>query len=186
MNRRLSSISSFALLLLLVVGIERAQAQTVAVGPYYATPSWDQKLACTNAANCPRFVVLSNWNSEAVLDRETGLVWEREPSQGLLPFDDAHLSCNDKTIGGRRGWRVPRYQDLSSLVDPSVLAGPVLPPGHPFEGVLGNEYWSATTTGVNPTAAWALDFGFGGRRRDLKTVPKLVWCVRGGQGVDAQ
>ena len=186
MNRRLSSISSFALLLLLVVGIERAQAQTVAVGPYYATPSWDQKLACTNAANCPRFVVLSNWNSEAVLDRETGLVWDRAPGLVSLALDDAHLSCNDRTIGGRRGWRVPTYQDLSSLVDPSVLAGPVLPPGHPFEGVLGNEYWSATTMGIEPTVAWALNFASGTRRRDLRTSTKFVWCVRGGQGVDVQ
>ena len=33
-------------------------------GPYYATPSWDQKLPSDT-----RFIVLTNWNSEAVLDR---------------------------------------------------------------------------------------------------------------------
>jgi hypothetical protein len=38
-------------------------------GPYYPTPSWDQKLPAAT-----RFVVLTNWNREAVLDRETGLV----------------------------------------------------------------------------------------------------------------
>ncbi len=40
-------------------------AQTTANGPYYATPSWDQKLQCDTPATCPRFVVLSNWNNEA-------------------------------------------------------------------------------------------------------------------------
>jgi len=49
-----------------------AFAQTTAAGPYYAVPSWDQTIACTASANCPRFVVLSNMNNDAVLDRETG------------------------------------------------------------------------------------------------------------------
>jgi hypothetical protein len=40
-------------------------------GPYYATPSWDQKLPAAT-----RFIVLSDWFNEAALDRETGLVWE--------------------------------------------------------------------------------------------------------------
>ena len=63
----------------LVLASGPAQAQTTANGPYYATPSWDQKLQCDTLTTCPRFIVLSNWNSEAVLDRETGLVWERSP-----------------------------------------------------------------------------------------------------------
>ena len=46
-----------------------------AVGPYYALPAWDQKKGAAN-----RFVVLTNWNSAAVLDKETGLVWEKTPS----------------------------------------------------------------------------------------------------------
>jgi len=46
-----------------------AVAQTTANGPYYATPSWDQTMPAAT-----RFIVLSNMASEAVLDRETGLV----------------------------------------------------------------------------------------------------------------
>jgi hypothetical protein len=49
----------------LFAGVPRAVAQTVAAGPYYATPSWDQTLACTASATCPRFIVLSNFNNEA-------------------------------------------------------------------------------------------------------------------------
>src|SRR5690348_14717197 len=41
-----------------------------AVGTYFVPPASNQTLA-TNA----RFVILSNFNSDAVLDRETGLVW---------------------------------------------------------------------------------------------------------------
>jgi hypothetical protein len=61
-----------------------ANAQTTAPGTYYAIPSWDQKLQRDTQATCPRFVVLSNWNNEAVLDRETGLVWERSRSELLV------------------------------------------------------------------------------------------------------
>ena len=44
-------------------------------GYHYASPSWDQTLS-----SYWRFVVLTNMNSEAVLDKETGLVWEQSPS----------------------------------------------------------------------------------------------------------
>jgi hypothetical protein len=40
-------------------------AQSTQNGPYYANPSWDQQLP-----DATRFIVLLNWNSEAVLDRE--------------------------------------------------------------------------------------------------------------------
>jgi hypothetical protein len=67
-----------------IVGVSAStlHAQTTAVGPYYATPSWDQTIACTIPSSCSRFLVLSNFNNEAVLDRETGLVWERTPDPG--------------------------------------------------------------------------------------------------------
>ena len=49
---------------------------SAATGPgfYYPPPSWDETLHCRDASHCPRFIVLTNMNSEAVLDRETGLV----------------------------------------------------------------------------------------------------------------
>ena len=65
-----------------------AQVSTTAPGPYYATPSWDQKLTIN------RFVVLSNWNNEAVLDRETGIVWEQSPDGTQRTWHDARKRCN--------------------------------------------------------------------------------------------
>ena len=100
----------------------RAEAAT-ANGPYYAEPSWDQKL---DAAT--RFVILSNWNNEAVLDRETGLVWERSPSTSTFNWLDAQSHCNELIVGNRKGWRLPTIQDIASLLDPSVAnPGPKLP-----------------------------------------------------------
>lgn len=93
-------------------------------GPYYATPSWDQKLDVAN-----RFIVLLNWRSEAVLDRETGLVWERTPQtweeatlNGTVrnTWDSARMHCIEKSVGGRRGWRLPAISELASLMEPDL------------------------------------------------------------------
>jgi Protein of unknown function (DUF1566) len=124
-----------------------ALAQTTAPGPYYATPSWDQQLPAST-----RFIVLSNWGSAAVLDRETGLVWERSPSTTSGDWFAAQTRCINLEVGGRTGWRLPAIQELMSLVDRSVLSpSPVLPSGHPFINVVrANHYWSATTATTNP------------------------------------
>jgi hypothetical protein len=163
-------------------------AQTVSNGPYYATPSWDQKLQCDTQATCPRFIVLSNWNSDAVLDRETGLVWERSPGTGPQTWLFAQVHCTQNlTLGNRRGWRLPTIQELASLVDPSVGSpGPALPAGHPFTNVQSSTYWSATTYSNNADVAWFVDFSNGGVNTVDKPSAFFAWCVRGGQGVDPQ
>src|ERR1700693_3370881 len=79
-----------------------APAQADSVGPYYATPSWDQTLPAAT-----RFIVLSNFNSEAVLDRNTGLVWEKSPETTLVSWAETRSVCIKKTVGGQKGWRLP-------------------------------------------------------------------------------
>src|ERR1700693_4937877 len=89
-----------------------------AAGPYYANPSWDQTLPSDT-----RFIVLSNMGSNAVLDRETGLVWEKSPTINTsgegdgFSWAEARNHCIDSNLGNRKGWRVPTLQELASLVD---------------------------------------------------------------------
>ena len=155
-------------------------AQAVdAVGPYYAEPAWDQKKAVAN-----RFVVLTNWNSEAVLDKETGLVWERSPTTTLHTWSAARLDCTARTTGARKGWRLPSFFELASLVDPAHT-NPALPTGHPFLTVQLVGYWSATTDAGNPASAWGVDFSLG---REVDVIKGNggghAWCVRGGMNAD--
>jgi len=161
--------------------VDSAQAQTTANGPYYATPSWDQTLPAAT-----RFVVLSNFGGAAVLDRETGLVWERSLASSVESWDSARFTCANKTVGGRKGWRLPSMPELASLIDPSVaFPGPTIPSGHPFIGVLGFFYWSATTWATSPGHAWILNSNNGILQAGDKTDTSLVWCVRGGSNADA-
>lgn len=200
MTRRFPGDAALAALILLMVCVGRAGAQTSAPGPYYATPSWDQKLRCDTQATCPRFVVLSNWNNEAVLDRETGLVWERNPlhpqpnvidsDPGFRTWNSAPGYCATKEVGGRYGWRLPTLQELTTLLDGSGQP-PSLPAGHPFTNVQATVYWTATTQLQEPFWAWAI--GFHAQPPNTftffphpKSVAVSVWCVRGGESHDAQ
>ena len=138
-----------------------------------------------------RFVVLADFENgagpgrRAVLDRETGLVWEQSPQTTNHTWLDARFQCANKNIGGRKGWRLASFVELTSLVDPVgvVLA---LPPGHPFINVQAGSYWSATTSAENSEQAWYVVFGTG----NLATIEKtfsfgFAWCVRGGMNADA-
>jgi hypothetical protein len=166
-----------------------AFAQTTANGPYYATPSWDQTLPATT-----RFIVLSNMGGAAVLDRETGLVWERATSATRVHYLEASRSCFRHTTGNRAGWRLPTLSELQSLFDPSA---PPLPAGHPFTGLpsagTGPLFWTATpeffdgsafhhVVGYNtdnPAGVVELDFATSGDTSNTGA-QAYYWCVRGG------
>ena len=155
-------------------------AQTVVAKP----PSWD-----TVKGGKGRFILLKQFDSAAVLDQETGLVWEQSPSTSTFNWNDAQLHCNDLTVGNRKGWRLPTLQELASLVDgdPANTISPRLPPGHPFSNVQSSYYWSATTRAGNTSNAWVVFFNNGLVDEVSKSnFLYFTWCVRGGQGVDPQ
>jgi hypothetical protein len=159
-------------------------------------PTWDKILPADNPGGpCPsnssRFTCVMG--GAAVRDNETGLVWERSPTDTNISHPNwlaAQDHCNTLTVGNRKGWRLPTIQELASLVDPTQ-SQPALPAGHPFSNVgsslLAHFYWSATTSASTAGGgAWVVDFDFGGVALDAKSDSNGVWCVRGGQGVDPQ
>jgi hypothetical protein len=118
----------------------------------------------------------------AVLDRATGLVWERVVSTQLLKWADALFLCAQKLTAGRKGWRLPTAEEFGALMEFRAL-----PAGHPFTGMADAYFWTATTApdamGTNASAFLlnpvTFSFGVGG-----KQFMNGAWCVRGGQGVD--
>ncbi len=147
-------------------------------------PVWSKTLQCDTTA-CPRFELVMG--GAAVLDHETGLVWEQSPSSTTYAWTNAFLVCQDENIGNRLGWRLPTVDELASLVDPTVAApGPTLPSGHPF-GNVQQIYWTATSWPA-PIAdtAWAVSFSVGHAGGNGKANTFNVWCVRGGQGYDGR
>jgi len=120
-----------------------------------------------------------------VRDNETGLVWEQSPETKTQKWTDARFNCASRTIGGRKGWRLPSVHELASLVDPSVVPGPTVPTGHPFTNVQPGHYWSATALAGKPSFAWNVGFIMGMVHYVKATDSHSVWCVRGGNNADA-
>lgn len=136
-------------------------APTIA-GPYLGRSTWSQSFP-PNA----RFLILSNFNSDAVLDRATGLVWARQNLNDTLATDSssriqgaqyqgAKYECETLIVGARMGWRVPSPSELLTLLvyeaGPNTEQQPRLPAGHPF--LLSNSprgsnlyyYWTSDVT----------------------------------------
>jgi hypothetical protein len=163
--------------------------------------SWDQVIP--NASQ--RFVVLAAFNDEAVLDRETGLVWERTPADVTRDWAGAISHCYWRTVQtsaragtgpvpGRNGWRLPTIEELSTLLAPTPGHCFTLPPGHPFQLPPSTWYWSITTVVSDSAqepgaAAWRLLFSdtLGCQQETIsgKLGSNRAWCVRGGHGYDA-
>ncbi|HHT9125938.1 MAG TPA: Lcl domain-containing protein [Candidatus Brocadiia bacterium] len=140
--------------------------------------SWYKKLPASQ-----RFKLVLD--GEAVLDLETGLVWERSPNTDTMDWYAAIYHCYNNVVGGRRGWRLPTIEELESLID-STQGPPTLPAGHPFLNVQSSVYWSATTLAGIASNAWRVSFGGGDLdgNGEEKSFTSYVWCVRGGQGYD--
>lgn len=134
-----------------------------------------------------RFVLLSQFNNEAVLDKETQLVWQRIPAAQSTPWVLAKRYCLHLITAGRRGWRLPSVHELASLTDPSASPGTLaLPPGHPFQGVPLGSYWTATrdvhgTTHEATGYTWFVALHNSGVSGSENVANKFLhyWCVRG-------
>jgi enamine deaminase RidA (YjgF/YER057c/UK114 family) len=157
-----------------------AESAKSAGNEHIQTMQWDKAMPASQ-----RFVVLTAFNNDAVLDKETGLVWEKSPQSAAVSLPNARLACANKAVGGRKGWRVPALPELASLVDPSVASpGPALPSGHPFAGVQSANYWSASAHVDNPTLTWGVGFSNGAALGVSKAFDQRVWCVRGGMNAN--
>jgi hypothetical protein len=123
-------------------------------------------------------------NGAAVLDHETGIVWQRNPSTtAALDFTDAAVRCATAKVGGRYGWRLPRFQELTTLFDDTrVNPNASLPENHPFAFSQAGYFW--TFTGFGTSVAVVRFLGPApGSPGDFSSIPEetagaFTWCVR--------
>ncbi len=148
-------------------------------------PTWSQLLPADDGdpANCGSSRFDCVMGGEAVLDKETGLVWARDANiYGTKQWVNAVTWFRNGNIGNRKGWRLPTVEELSSLLDIIPGGSQPFPSGHPFENMTNDYYWSSTPCESSTDKAWAVGMGNGG----VNTFPKdsyyYMWPVRGGAG----
>ena len=118
----------------------------------------------------------------SVLDRMTGLRWERTPNY-QPPSPDSSTTrhatadeyCDDLVVNGEAGFRVPSMKELQTLVDETrtgIAIDPVV-----FPGATGSGYWSSTLVVDDPASAWLVRFSDGYSLYSELDAPNLVRCV---------
>jgi hypothetical protein len=165
-----------ALIVLAVIIMVFLLLPAISFGGTIVPPSWYQTLSANK-----RFSVVLN--GAAVLDKETGLVWEKDPSSVKQRALDGIGNCYTKDVGGRKGWRIPSIEELNSLVDTTTI-NPALPSGFPFGNIQLGWYWTVNINLKNNQQVWYVDFASGNSGTDFKTSARFIWCVRGGHGFD--
>lgn len=131
---------------------------------------------------------------EAVLDKQTGLIWARD-AQILgkkVNWEEGGKLSENIEIGGNKGWRLPTRDELITLLDTSQ-SEPALPEGHPFlnikdlatasgSGVSGGyQYWTSTDFQNDNTYVWMVSFHFGNVMKSHKLMDITIWPVRDGE-----
>lgn len=187
MRRRVLTVMKGALVLagFLLAGYGSTAAPVWAEGVQSDLPGDAQKRDNVLTA-AQRFIVLPAFANDAVLDKKTGLVWEKSPQTTSARWTAARRTCVEKSVGGQKGWRLPSLEELASLVDSSVVPpGLALPPGHPFLGIQSAAYWSSTRVGDDPKGSWTVHFGLGGGATFINWAHSVqAWCVRDGMNAD--
>ncbi len=167
--------------------------------------SWSRQLSSTDGipsneagnlgCDSSRFKCLwpdpSQGVSQAVLDRETGLVWQRSVANDPADWPTSRRYCANLTLADRMGWRLPSTAEISSLVVPNGdSAG--LPTSHPFLNVVSGMAVYANTWFVaglgevitnNTTGIRIMRLTFNGASTAFTDVVPNTglrrWCVRG-------
>lgn len=166
-------------LVLMTNSAQAAAPTTISNSNFSGTTSWDK-----NLSGDTRFTVLSAFGGAAVRDNNTGLVWEQALELTTHAWGNATWYCANKIVGGAGGWRLPAVVELKSVED-RTLPSPYINSVFNSNGILSaNNWWFATTSGINADDAWIVDIGGRVNGNSKTNGQGLAWCVRGPMNAD--
>lgn len=113
-----------------------------------------------------------------VIDRVTGLMWQRNMEASNATFNEARKHCDRLMLAGYDDWRLPSRIELVSLVDLS-RSQPSINPAV-FPKTPSDWFWTSSVASDSATAAWYVYFYFGYPKTDEMSNRFGVRCVRTG------
>ncbi|HTB57720.1 MAG TPA: DUF1566 domain-containing protein [Polyangia bacterium] len=111
-----------------------------------------------------------------VVDRVTGLIWQRSLPEKFYTFQDAERQCDNLALAGHRDWRLPSRIELVSLLDTTRIQPSIDMAAFPNTPI--DWFWTSSLAADNPSAAWYVYFYFGYPKTDDMTNSFSVRCVR--------
>ncbi len=113
---------------------------------------------------------------DVVLDRVTGLVWQRRLPDQFFTFQDAGRQCAELRLAGHSDWRLPSRIELVSLLDTTRIEPSI--DVQAFPNTPNDWFWTSSSAANDPTAAWYVYFYFGYPKTDDRSNKFSVRCVR--------
>ena len=121
---------------------------------------------------------------DTVVDRVTGLVWQRRLAPNTLLWKEANDYCAGLALAGAHAWRLPTLIEMTSLVD-FTRSVPAIDRAAFPDPIQGN-FWTSTPVADNGVEAWYVAFSTGfkfpGHRDFLRLGTR---CVRSSAGASA-
>jgi hypothetical protein len=111
-----------------------------------------------------------------VVDRVTGLIWQRNLPEKFYTFEGAARQCAGLDLAGHRDWRLPSRIELVSLLDTTRIQPSIDMAAFPNTPI--DWFWTSSLAADNPGAAWYVYFYFGYPKTDDMTNSFSVRCVR--------
>ena len=130
--------------------------------------------ASTNHVSLVRYSLTDN--NDTVTDHKTGYVWQRAIELQFRDLDDANQYCSDLVLGPKSDWRLPRMDELETIVS-WTRANPTI---DPLFDCFPDYYWSSSMDHGTSQMAWYVNFYNGEIGSFEPSAQMLVRCVRGG------
>ena len=117
-------------------------------------------------------------SSSIVTDSATGLQWQDDATPSTMTWQGAIDYCEAFTLAGKSDWRLPNFNELTSIVDDTVYNPSI---SSVFVNTASYYYWSSTTNTIYTGGAWIVNFYYGHQNSSSKAYSHYVRCVRAGQ-----
>lgn len=115
-------------------------------------------------------------SADTVLDRDTGLTWQRSLDASSYTWAEAATYCNNLQLAGQSDWRLPSIQELQTIVDESNVDPAIDTTA--FPNTLSSVFWSSSPHADDSSSAWYVTFGYGEVHYDFVGAADRVRCVR--------
>jgi len=109
-----------------------------------------------------------DFKKEVVIDSKAKLMWQDKLPKQEMDWSSAVSYCEDLKFATYTDWRLPRINELNSIVDVSV-----------FKNRTASYYWSSTTYNGSNIFAWHIRFSDGYVNINIKKDKDSIRCVRG-------